>query len=527
MRALLAAGTALLGAWLLVAACGGTDTADPVGTTDAAIEHAPGVDGAGGDVDPGASVLQHHKHPSRDGLYVEPALTKAAVAHLHVDPQFQVPVEGPVYAQPLFVDGALNGHDVLIVATEQNLVYAIDAASGGTLWRTPVLAPPVARASLPCGNIDPLGITGTPYVDLGSRTIFFDAMSTPDQGRTKRHLIFALSLDDGLVRAGWPVDVVAMLGNAQPTGFDATVQNQRGAIVVLNGVLYVPYGGHDGDCGNYHGWVVGVDVANPNKVTGWTTPARGGGIWSTAGIATDGTSLYVATGNTFGASTWGGGDAIVRLGAGPIFSNATTDYFAPADWPTLDDRDLDLGAQILADVPGATPQALVLGLGKDGNVNVVSRADLGGVGHPLTTLLAADGEINAAPTTFATPAGSFVSFRVQGGGGVGCPNGTSGNLVTLKIGATAPPSLTKAWCSKETDLSSPMSSASSAAGADAIVWSIGSNRLYAYDGESGAEIFAGGGAGDQMSEVQYFQTPIAAKGRVYVAAKAQVYAFTP
>jgi hypothetical protein len=468
----------------------------------------------------GASVLQHHLHPTRDGVYVDPALTHAAVATLHVDPTFVGTVAGPTYAQPLFVDGGPGGHDLLVVATERNVVYALDAATGAARWQTPPLGEPVALGSLPCGNIDPLGITGTPYIDLATRTIYLDAMTTPDGGTTKRHRIFALSLDDGTTRAGWPVDVEAKVAT-----FDSSVQNQRGALVVLDGVLYVPYGGHYGDCGAYHGWLVGVDVTSPATVHAWKTPADGGGAWASAGVSTDGTSLYVTTGNTFGATTWAGGDAVIRLAKGPTFSGLTKDYFAPVDWPHLDATDLDLGTHLLVDVPGVTPSALILAGGKDGKLSILDRANLGGVGHPLATIDAANGELTGGATTYATPQGTFVAFRVDGAGGRACPSGQGGNLLAMKL---APgPTATTAWCSSAY-VSIPATSMSTAAGADPIVWAMSADQLYAQDGETGAVLFGGGAATDQMtSGVRYFQTPIIAKGRVYVPANDRLYAFTP
>ncbi len=79
-------------------------------------------------------------------------------------------------------------------------------------------------------------------------------------------------------------------------------QNQRGALLILDGRLYVPYGGHFGDCGDYYGWVVGISLRNPRVVVSWRTRARGGGIWAPGGITSDGPSLFVVTGNTLGAT---------------------------------------------------------------------------------------------------------------------------------------------------------------------------------------------------------------------------------
>src|SRR5262249_36497974 len=160
---------------------------------------------------------------------------------------------------------------------------------------------------LPCGNIDPLGVTGTPTIDLASRILYLDAMTTPDGGITKKHLIFALGVDSGALIPDWPVDVNAS-ASFNGVAFDSSVQNQRGALQLLNDTLYVPYGGHSGDCGSFHGWVVGVPVVTPAAVQAWATRALGGGAWSVSGVATDGISLYVATGNTFHAVNWSDGE---------------------------------------------------------------------------------------------------------------------------------------------------------------------------------------------------------------------------
>ena len=110
---------------------------------------------------------------------------------------------------------------------------------------------------MPCGNIDPFGITGTPVIDFASRTLYVDAMVTPDDaGATKKHLIYALSIDDGVVRSGWPIDVAAKAKSGS-TAFVAQYQGQRAALALVGGTLYVPFGGLYGDCGQYRGEVVG------------------------------------------------------------------------------------------------------------------------------------------------------------------------------------------------------------------------------------------------------------------------------
>jgi hypothetical protein len=110
---------------------------------------------------------------------------------------------------------------------------------------------------------------------------------------------------------------------------------------------------------------VAVPENNPSNATAWANQGVKGATWAVGGLATDGNSLFAATGNTFGATDWAGGDAILRLGLDDTFSGNPTDFFAPSNWLTLDSADLDLGgeAPILIDVPGATPSQLVVALG--------------------------------------------------------------------------------------------------------------------------------------------------------------------
>ncbi len=479
-----------------------------------------------------ADVLQHHLNPTRDGLYIDPLITQASATTTHRDLSFVAPLPGPTYVQPLYVTNGPGGSATLIVVTERDDVVAIDAADGSQLWAINV-GTPVPLSMLPCGNINPLGITGTPAIDTDSRTIYLDAMTTPDGGTTKQHLIFALSLDDGTTVPGWPVDVNT-LGFGTHT-FNSTVQSQRGAPVLSNGFLYVPYGGFFGDCGSYRGWVVAVPVSNPNGATAWATDAIGGGIWAPGGLATDGTFIFAATGNTIGASTWMGGEAIIRLGPGATFSGDPQDYFAPSNWQALDRADLDMGGSgpILLDVPGATPSQLVVALGKNSVAYLLDRNNLGGIGtgdgtngEGLFSKRVSTGIIRNAGAAYTTASGTYVVFST-GGTGLGCP-GTPGNLVALRIGASDPPDISVAWCAANNGSGSPIVTTTDGS-SEPVVWTIGAegtNRLYAYNGETGETLFGGGGLDEQMTLVRRFSTPIAVNGRIFIAADNQLYAFT-
>jgi outer membrane protein assembly factor BamB len=469
------------------------------------------------------SVLQHHRNATRDGVYVEPTLTRTTAAALHRDPGFNAVTRGATYAQALYLDGGGAAPDLLFVATELNWVYALDATTGAEVWSRQV-GTPVPLAALPCGNIDPLGITGTPVIDLASRTIFLDAMTTPDGSRTKRHLVFGLSLDDGSIRPGYPVNVTTAL-RRRGVRFRSAVQNQRGALALVAGRLYVPYGGHSGDCGLYHGWVVGIPIDAPGGIRAYRTGARGGGIWAPGGLASDGTSIYATTGNTFGAVTWRGGESIIRLGPGPAFSGRRADHFTPRNWRALDAGDIDVGGSgpVLLDVPGATPSALVVALGKNGRAYLADRANLGGVSRAAARAAVASDAIITAAAAYTTPGGTYVAFK---GTGAGCP-GAGGNLTAIRIAAAAPPTITTAWCADQHGLGSPMVTTLDGH-TGAIVWTTGAegdDRLHGFDGETGEEIFAGAGAANAMGPLKRYVPPIAAKGRIFVAGTSTVHAF--
>lgn len=471
---------------------------------------------------PGA-VLEHHGGPTRDGAYVDPALDRAAAARVRLDPAFHATLDGAVYAQPLLVPARPGGRALVVAASERNEVAAFDAATGAAVWRRR-LGTPVPLASLPCGNVDPLGVTGTPVVDPATRTVYLDAMTTPDGGKTKRHLVFALAVDDGAVRPGWPVDV-ASVARAGGVAFDASVQNQRGALALVRGTLYVPFGGHYGDCGDYHGWLVAIPVAHPGRATAWATRARGGGIWGPSGVASDGASVWVATGNTFGARRWSDGEAILRFPAGVPLPPSPADFFAPSDWKRLDDRDLDVGGSgpLLVELPGNRPAPLVVGLGKDGNVYVVERSRMGGVGHALASRKVSSTPIIVAAASYRTARGTYVVFR---GEGTGCPGGRTDGLVALRLVPGAPPRIETAWCAPLDGRGSPIATTTDGT-SDAVVWAVGAEgdeRLHGFDGDTGKAISTDAGS---PGKVRRFQAPIAAGARIYVAVDGGVRAFAP
>src|SRR5438046_8341973 len=119
------------------------------------------------------NVTQEHNNLSRDGLYIDSAFTAANAANLTRDLNFNGTISGNLYAQPLYIEGGPNGAMVIAV-TESNNVYALDADDGSVIWQRNI--GPAVSSGLPCGNISPLGITGTPVVDLASKSLLFVAL---------------------------------------------------------------------------------------------------------------------------------------------------------------------------------------------------------------------------------------------------------------------------------------------------------------------------------------------------------------
>lgn len=469
------------------------------------------------------NVSQYHNDARRGGLYIDPAFTTSAAASLKRDTNFNGAISGPVYAQPLYIEGGPGGRALLIAVTESNNVYALDAATGQIVWKVNVGAP--VTSGLPCGDITPLGITGTPVVDLATRTMFFDAMTPPTGGMTNRHLIYALNVDTGTTNTGWPVDVNATArfstNNINTNIFTSFSQNQRSALGLFGGYVYVAYSGLDGDCSAYHGWLVGVQETNPSAVLAWSTTANKGGSWGVGGVATDdGTNAFITTGNTMGATSWGGGEAVIRFQPGPIFSGLTNDFWAPTNWPSLDTADLDLSGcgPLIVDVPGATPSQLVVALGKDGNEYLLNRTNLGGVTVPLAQAHLTSQALRQAAVTYRTALGTYVAFSTTAGE----------QIIAFRITPTSPPTIQGVWTNGDGGLGSPFATSTDGSN-NIIVWVVGTEgdqKLHGFNGDTGAVVYSGGGANELMSGTHRFSTAIAARGRIYVANDNKVYAFT-
>lgn len=492
------------------------NSTEPNRISDASFEAMP--------VDIGASVLERNYHPSRDGFFVQPMLDRAHAMGMVRDMAFDGAIQGNVYASPLYVDGSPGK---IIIATEDNQVTALDENTGKPIWQQS-FGMHAMRTGAGCGNVSPIGITGTPAIDLAKKTIYFDAATADAGGNIGDHLVHAISLDDGSERPGWPVKMSSV--NLMGEQFAPAVHNQRSALTVVGGTVYVSFGGHYGDCAAYRGWLVGIDQNDPTHIEAYKTGAdRGAGMWAPGGTASDGTNIFVSTGNTFGASQWSGGEAILRFQKGPKFSGATTDWYTPSDWKQLDDGDIDLGGSgpVLVDVPGFDPPQLVIALGKNGKMYAIDRTNLRGMGAERAQKQIVNGAIINVAAAFTSSAGAFVIVHgYRGSKGSSCP-AASGDLVAVKISPTAP-TISTAWCADNGGEGSPIVTATDASGSNALVWTAGAEgtqTLKAWDAITGMPVYTGGGPNEKMAGVRRFTSPIAVKGRLFVAGDNKVFAF--
>ncbi|MDQ6686970.1 MAG: PQQ-binding-like beta-propeller repeat protein [Actinomycetota bacterium] len=298
----------------------------------------------------------YHRDNGRSGN--EPGV--AAVHRLL--PAWQLHLDGAVYASPLIV-----GHRV-IVATENNTVYSLDLGNGRQSWRLH-LGPPVSGDRLPCGNINPLGITGTPAYDRRTQRIY--AVTETVRGDRVRHDLVGVDVQTGHM---------TFRRNADPPRQDPVPMQQRGALLALRGVIYVPYGGLYGDCGDYHGHVVAIDPATRRAMSVYRAPvAREGGIWAPPGVVQrmDG-RLLAAVGNGSSSTSYDGSDSVIALDPHTL---TRLDFFAPRSWRSDNRVDADLGSM----GPVVLPDGGTVAAGKSGYVYLLGKR-LGGIGGEVASV---------------------------------------------------------------------------------------------------------------------------------------------
>jgi len=402
------------------------------------------------------NVLTYHNDFARTGQNTnETILTPANVNTNTFGKIFSYPVDGQIYAQPLYVSALTipgqGTHNIVLVATMHNSVYAFDADSnsdpnGGVLWDVN-LGPSTATPDPAFGwrygdyhDIRPeVGIIGTPVIDLASGTIYLAAFTHEGSSYVQR--IHALSIATGAEQPFSPVVVSATIngnGVASSGGklsFDAKNNGlQRPALTLAGGILYVTYSGF-ADTNPYHGWIFGYNAATLQQLTNYifnTTPnstiaawganAGEGGLWmgGNGPLVDAATNLFFEVGNgPFNADTNGTeyGDSFVKLST--TSGLAVADYFTPYNQASLAAGDTDLGSGgpvLLPDEVGSvTHPHLILGAGKGGTIYLIDRDNMGHFNAANDSQIV-QSVVGAVGASFGTPAYFNKTIYYQGNG---------------------------------------------------------------------------------------------------------------
>ncbi|RAG85391.1 hypothetical protein DN069_12090 [Streptacidiphilus pinicola] len=328
----------------------------------------------------------------------EPGLTPSQVSSSDFGQQFSTAVDGQVYAQPVVVGGTV------VVATETNHVYGLDAVTGAIKWTDAYGAPwPASGVTTPgatwsCGDLAPyIGISGTPVYDAASGYVYL--VSKEDGGQYHEAPVFKMHAVDpvtGNEKPGFPVVISGSAGNDPSTVFTPVQQGQRPGLLLLNGVVYAGFGSVC-DHGNWRGFVVGVNTAG-KQTTMWADETgaanQGGGIWASGGglVADAQGHIEFSTGNGVSPPVGPGSsppatmsESVISLTVQGDGSLKANDFFAPSNAAYLDQNDRDLGSGGVMAIPDgygttAVPH-LAVTEGKDGRVFLLNRDNLGGMGQ--------------------------------------------------------------------------------------------------------------------------------------------------
>jgi hypothetical protein len=501
-------------------------------------------------------VFTYHNDNLRTGQNPkEVTLAPANVNSTEFGKLFSYSTDGTSYAAALYmanVNMGANGiHNVVYVATAHDSVYAFDAdtPSANPLWKvsflgTGVTTVPSGDTGDCCDQIPEIGITGTPVIDPNTGTIYVVAKTKETSGGNTTYVqrLHALDVATGAEKSSGPVVIQASVsgtGDGTSGGkvaFDALHENQRPALLLSNGVVYIGWAANY-DVHPWHGWLIGYNASNvQQQIMAYNATANGygGGIWQSGGgpgVDASG-NIYFATGNgTFDANTGGAdyADSVEKLSP----SGTVLDYFTPHDQDNLNTNDLDLGSAgpvLLLDQSSGSYPHILISAGKGGTIYVINRD---GMGH-----------YNA----------SNDSQIIQELAGV-LPNGTSdsGNFSApvffngyVYFGAVS--DTVKAFQLSNGMLNTVPSShtpetyqnrggtfAISANGtSNGILWTVQDNGagvpgiLYAYDATNLAtELYNSSQAGtrDTLDVATKFNIPIVANGKVFVVTKTTLTVF--
>jgi hypothetical protein len=352
-----------------------------------------------------SGTFTYHNDAARTGQNLnETVLNTQNVNNYQFGKLFSYPLDGYVYAEPLYVSNVAipnqGTHNVVYAATEHDSVYALDADTKQVLWQVSFINPGQGVLTVPASDVSgndlvpEIGITSTPVIDPANNTIYVVAATKELISGSYQYFqrLHALDITTGVERSSSPAVIQAVVSGTgsghssqNQITFSALKHNQRPALLLLNGIIYIAWGSHN-DGGTFHGWVAGYDENSLQQVGAFISTPNGfeGGIWhGGAGPAADASgSFYVATSNgSFDAASGGldYGDSFLRLN--PVLGIATVaDYFTPFNQATLSLRNIDLGSGgilVLPDQPGPYPH-LFLGGGKGDTLYLVNRDNMGG-----------------------------------------------------------------------------------------------------------------------------------------------------
>ena len=499
-----------------------------------------GNGGRGGATSAGASVLERNNHPSRDGHFLQPTLSKTAAAKMALDATFAATYTGAVMGDPLYFNGGAGGTSIFVAVTTSNDVYAFDETTGATVW-TKNLGTPASKSGVPsCDGGNPLGVISTPVIDAGTATLYVAGGA----GRRERHHVaFRVGLEPGGRKHQERIPGGRLRGPrlrseaAQPArrAIDGGAHRLRAVRGPLGRLRrrHARQGRRD------------RHATSPPTVNGWQTAGQGEAIWAPGGMASAGDGVFAVTGNRL-TSTGDHMDSeeVVHVrGMGTLDkTSGSKDFFFPSDWKTKDQRDFDLGAvnPVLVSLPGSSGPALIIA-SKDGNGFILDSADLGK--GPLVSFdVTMQGmNVRSVPTAYLSGSTTFYAIAVDGAW-VACPGGT-GNGAALMAFALAPslplkPSVT--WCAayslvpKGSDegmrwgapAAPGLISTTTDGTSDALVWYMdGGNQLVALDGATGTTVFRDTAA--SCGAVRKWTSPIAVNGRIVVAADGKLCSWSP
>jgi hypothetical protein len=330
------------------------------------------------------------------------------------------------------------------------------------------------------------------------------------------------------------------------TVFNSNAQNQHGALLLMNDILYIPFGGQYGDGGTYRGWIVAVDVTDPSRVGSWMTRSPRSGIWGSGGLVSDGrTFVFGVTGDTTGLPRdQSDSEEVVRVSGLAEFTRNAASIFVPTQWQSWDRPlgDLDFGASTPAYVPlpvGVSPAGILVAPAKAGRIYYLDGDNLSSGTYPtpggeLADLVVASTTAEAiytAPTIYSSASGVHAAINV-GVDPTNCPGGnpsTQAAIISTLIAPGASPLASVAWCAESAGGGHrnypPISTTTDGKRENALVWFVNGNQLSALDGDTGQEVVKTTGA--PCNSVPSMSFPIAGKNRVVVSALGHLCSWSP